>query len=197
MYSREFLAGISEEDIRRILTIEHSDPHSVLGVHPARIHGQEGVAVRAYHPDAVTAVMIVEGEGIPMEPSGAHGLFWKWLPGRRLPLSYRISYEFYDGSTWAADPPYRFAPSLGDMDLHLAGEGKHFTLYEKLGAHPMEMDGIQGTAFAVWAPNAKRVSVIGDFNNWDGRLYPMRSMGGSGIWELFIPGIGVGRLYKY
>jgi 1,4-alpha-glucan branching enzyme len=88
-------------------------------------------------------------------------------------------------------------PTLGDIDLYLAGQGSHQRLYEKLGAHLREMGGVAGVSFAVWAPSAKRVSVVGAFNRWDGRLFPMRQMGASGIWELFVPGLGPSALYKY
>ena len=93
--------------------------------------------------------------------------------------------------------PYAFAPTLGEIDLYLAGEGRHEELYEKLGAHVTEIDGATGVAFAVWAPSARSVSVVGDFNSWDGRLHPMRSLGASGIWELFIPGVAEGSRYKF
>lgn len=197
MYPEEFLSGISEKDIRGVLLGEHSDPHRVLGAHPALIKGQEGLIVRAFHPDATRADLMVGEQRLTMEESGAQGLFWKWLPDRRLPITYRVSFGFKDGSTWESCSPYRFLPTLGEHDLHFVGEGKHFNLYEKLGAHPREIDGVQGTSFAVWAPNAKRVSVVGNFNRWDGRLFPMRSMGSSGIWELFVPQVDPGELYKY
>ncbi|MBI4962875.1 MAG: 1,4-alpha-glucan branching protein GlgB [Desulfomonile tiedjei] len=198
MYPKEFLSGTSLKDIKRIVRVEHSDPHSVLGGHPARIGDQDGVLVRAFHPDAVQAELMIDGERVVMDKAAAsEGLFWCFLPGRRLPLRYLVSFKFADGSEWQSDPPYRFPPTLGELDLHFVGEGKHYNLYEKMGAHPREMDGSEGTSFAVWAPNARRVSVVGEFNNWDGRLYPMRSMGSSGVWELFIPGVKAGELYKY
>jgi 1,4-alpha-glucan branching enzyme len=198
MYQKDFLSGTSIRDIRRIVRVEHSDPHSVLGGHLAQIGDKEGVIIRAFHPDAVRAELIIDSDKIPLEKPGTdEGLFWCFLPGRHLPLGYRFLFRFKDGTEWESDTPYRFLPTLGELDLHFVGEGRHYNLYEKMGAHPREMDGVQGTSFAVWAPNAKRVSVIGDFNNWDGRLYPMRSMGSSGVWELFIPGVTVGELYKY
>jgi 1,4-alpha-glucan branching enzyme len=197
MYPEELLLEIVAEDIDRVLRIEHPDPHSVLGAHPTSVNGKEGLIVRAFHPDARSACLVIDGERLTMEALPSRGLFWRWLPGKALPLVYLTSFTFEDGSVWEFASPYRFTPTLGERDLHFAGEGKHYTLYEKLGAHPMVVDDISGTAFAVWAPNAKRVSVIGDFNNWDGRLFPMRNMGSSGIWELFVPGIGSGRLYKY
>jgi len=177
--------------------VEHSDPHSVLGAHPFRVHGADGIVIRTFHPDAVAAELVFNGTRMSMALSVEGGLFCAWLPGACFPVSYQVRYTYQDGSTWQTDSPYRFPPTLGEQDLYFAGEGKHFNLYEKLGAHPREMDGVQGTAFAVWAPNARRVSVVGDFNYWDGRLFPMRSMGGTGIWELFVPGVESGGFYKF
>ncbi|MGB9617757.1 MAG: 1,4-alpha-glucan branching enzyme, partial [Desulfomonilaceae bacterium] len=196
-YPAGLLYGISERDIERICNVEHSDPHSVLGGHPAVIDGVQGVVIRAFHPDASGASLRLDGTLFSMTGWDNSGLFWIWLPGRQLPLRYSVNFAFADGSHWEVDMPYRFMPTLGPQDLHYASEGKHYRLYEKLGAHEMEFEGTKGTAFAVWAPNARRVSVVGDFNRWDGRLFPMRSMGSSGIWEIFIPGIGQGELYKY
>jgi 1,4-alpha-glucan branching enzyme len=197
MYSQELLSGITPSDIERILAVEHSDPHAVLGSHPAYIRGENGIIVRGFHPDATKAELLIDDKRIAMKDSNAAGLFHYFLPGGQFPLSYRICFHFRDGTTWEADTPYRFPPVLGEQDLHFIGQGKHYELYEKLGAHPQEIEGVSGTSFAVWAPNAKRVSVIGDFNRWDGRLYPMRSMGESGVWELFVPGVGPGGFYKY
>ncbi len=112
-------------------------------------------------------------------------------------LRYRLRFHFAKGKVWERGDPYRFAPTLGDVDLHLFNEGNHRRLWEKLGAHPRRIDGVEGVAFAVWAPNARRVSVTGDFCAWDGRLFPMRRMGGSGVFELFIPDLKPGMLYKF
>ena len=100
--------------------------------------------------------------------------------------------RYPDGNTLTLRDPYVFPPTLGELDLHLFSEGRHETVYEKLGAHPTEIDGVAGVAFALWAPAARSVSVVGDFNNWDGRLHPMRSLGSSGIWELFVPACSTG-----
>jgi 1,4-alpha-glucan branching enzyme len=197
MFPQELLSGISEEDIRRIVAIEHSDPHSVLGAHLAVVDGRDGIIIRAFHPDAIHADVLIQGDRIRMKRWDASGLFWVLLPGRSFPVSYALSFRFEDGAIWEGDTPYRFMPVPGELDLYLLGEGKHYELYEKMGAHLWEIDGVHGVAFIVWAPNAARVSVIGDFNQWDGRLHPMRSMGGTGVWELFIPGLGTSDLYKY
>jgi 1,4-alpha-glucan branching enzyme len=131
-----------------------------------------------------------------MEALGG-GLFGAFLPGREAPLRYRLRFHFAGGATWERDDPYRFLPTLGELDLHLLGEGRHRRLWDALGAHPRSVDGVEGTSFAVWAPNAERVSLVGDFCGWDGRLLPMRSLGASGVWELFAPGVAPGAFYKY
>jgi 1,4-alpha-glucan branching enzyme len=197
MFPKELLAGISITDIERIIQTEHSDPHSVLGAHPVQINRQTGLILRLFHPDALSAEVLVGEETIPTQRLESQGIFWLWMPGRSLPMEYKVRFHFHGSATWTVDSPYRFMPTLGDQDLHYLGEGKHYNLYDKMGAHPRQIDGIPGVSFAVWAPNAKRVSLIGDFNNWDGRVYPMRSMGTSGIWELFVPGLEQGGLYKY
>jgi 1,4-alpha-glucan branching enzyme len=198
MAANTLLEGVSQKDIERLVKVEHSDPHSILGAHPFTMNGKEGVVIRAFHPDAVRAEVLIKGR-TPYLTQKCHpgGLFAVFIARRRLPVSYRLRFGFSNGHTWESEAPYRFMPTLGDTDLYLSGEGTHYRLYEKLGAHRCEMDGVTGVAFAVWAPNAKRVSVIGDFNNWDGRLLAMRAMGASGIWEIFIPGVGQGTLYKY
>ena len=131
-----------------------------------------------------------------MQPQGA-GLFAVFLAGARPPLNYRLRFGFGDGANWEREDPYRFTPSIGETDIYLFNEGTHRNLWNVLGSRPMEHEGSQGTAFTVWAPNAKRVSVVGEFNQWDGRLFPMRSLGNSGVWEVFLPGVGPGSIYKY
>src|SRR5665648_193641 len=114
-----------------------------------------------------------------------------------MPLDYRLEVAYPDGKRFEIVDPYSFLPTIGDLDLHLAGEGRHEQLYEKLGAHLREIDGVAGVAFAVWAPAARSVGVVGDFNSWDGRLHAMRSLGPSGIWELFVPGVEEGTNYQF
>ena len=198
MSETSLLKGISSEDIERLVRIEHPDPHNILGVHPYAMNRKEGLVVRAFHPDAMRADLLIKGrKPVVMKECHAGGLFAAFISDRRLPLSYRLRFTFADGNHWESDAPYRFLPTLGEIDLYLAGQGSHQRLYEKLGAHLREIDGVAGVSFAVWAPSAKRVSVVGAFNRWDGRLFPMRQMGASGIWELFVPGLGPGALYKY
>ena len=121
----------------------------------------------------------------------------RWsCPATAEPFPYRLAVENHEGHAWEFDDPYRFGPVLTDFDLHLLGEGTHYKSYEKLGAHVRTHEGVQGVHFAVWAPNALRVSVVGNFNHWDGRRHPMRSCSG-GIWEIFLPGLGQGEVYKF
>ncbi|HEY8174745.1 MAG TPA: 1,4-alpha-glucan branching protein GlgB, partial [Gemmatimonadaceae bacterium] len=191
------LLGVEGAALERLLQGRHHDPHSILGAHPAVQSGEPGVVVRVMHHDAVRAEAVLpDGETRDM-PRVRGSLFAAFLPYAELPLRYRVRFQLAAGQAWERDDPYRFAPTLGDIDLHLFNEGTHRRLWEKLGAHPMTVDGVAGVAFAVWAPTAQRVSVIGDFSQWDGRVFPMRSLGSSGVWEIFLPEIAPGSLYKY
>jgi len=183
------------EEAARLVRGEHHDPHAILGAHAAA----GGVVVRAFHPDANGASVLLEGgRTVPMEPIGG-GLWAAAVANGIEPdsLRYRLRLTFPDGNAWERDDPYRFGPTLGETDLHLIREGTHERLYDVLGAHPRTHEGESGVSFAVWAPNARSVRIVGDFDRWDGRLMPMRSMGAAGVWELFVPGIGSGELYKY
>ena len=171
-----------------------ADPHAFLGAHPA----DGGVVIRTVRPAAREVTVYVKGKAVAkLEPADPDGLFEGVVPKAKLPLAYELEVDYGDGATFRVHDPYRFAPTLGEIDLHLAGEGRHEEIYDRLGAHVIEHEGVAGTAFAVWAPAAQAVSVVGDFNSWDGRLHPMRSLGSSGIWELFIPDVGAGTTYKY
>jgi 1,4-alpha-glucan branching enzyme len=184
---------VRDADVGSLARGEHHDPHAVLGAHAMA----GGTVVRAFHPDASAVELLpAGGDDVEMQALG-DGLWAAQLPGLRPPLGYRLRFRFADGQDWERDDPYRFLPTLGELDLHLIGEGRHERLWEVLGAHPRTIDGTAGVAFAVWAPNARSVRVVGDFDRWDGRLFPMRSLGASGVWELFVPGIGPGELYKY
>lgn len=182
------------EEIARLARGDHHDPHAILGAH-ATIGG---TVVRALHPDAQAAELVAPNGGTAaMEPVG-DGLWAGFVPDLAPgQFGYRLRFTFADGNTWERDDPYRFGPTIGDVDLHLIAEGTHEKLYDVLGAHPRTHQGVAGVSFAVWAPNARSVRIVGDFDRWDGRLMPMRSMGGSGVWELFVPGIGAGELYKF
>ena len=154
------------------------DPHGLLGPH--RIDGT--TLVRAFHPEA-TAAGLAREEGVtPMRRRNGLGLFEVSLPVTDLP-GYRIRFH-NDEREWEQDDPYRFLPTLGELDLHLIGEGTHLELWRALGARVIEHQGVAGTAFAVWAPNALGVSVVSDANFWDARTWPMRTLGSSGVWEL-------------
>ncbi len=189
-------ATVPHEAIMQVLRGESRTPHDVLGAHPATVNGVDGVVVRTRAPRVVSMDLLVDGEVYAMQRE-YDALFACFVPGARLPMSYRLRALSVDHTAYEFDDPYRFLPTLGDIDLHLFGEGRHLRLWEKLGAHPQVIDGVAGTAFAVWAPNARRVSVIGTFNDWDGRAHPMRAMGASGVFELFVPGVEPGALYKY
>jgi 1,4-alpha-glucan branching enzyme len=168
-----------------------ANPHAVLGAHTVA----EGVVVRAYRPEA-TSVRVLPF-GVELRRAGSDGLFEGVVEGASLPLAYELEVAYPDGSSYRLRDPYAYLPTLGELDLHLAAEGRHADLFERLGAHVREIDGVEGVAFAVWAPNARAVSVVGDFNSWDGRLHPMRSLGSSGVWELFLPGVAEGARYKF
>ena len=192
---------LAPHEVQRLRTVQLGDPHALLGVHPAVSDGLAGLVVRAWHPEAVACECLPGAHdggavALPMTAE-APGLFGVFVPGETLPFRYRVRFRFADGAEWERDEPYRFLPTLGEVDLHLFGEGTHRRLWEMLGAHPRTVDGVRGVAFAVWAPNARRVSVVGDFCGWDGRIYPMRRLGASGVWELFIPEVAPGARYKY
>jgi len=172
----------------------HGDPFAVFGMHAVNGH----LEVRCFQPHAEHADVIDARSGATVAAlTRLHpaGVFAGSVPGReRFPYQLRLSNQ---GGSWTVDDPYRFSLVLSDYDIYLLAEGTHHRGYEQLGAHPREMDGCPGVAFAVWAPNARRVAVIGDFNDWDARRHPMRLRQGSGIWELFIPNVAPGALYKY
>ncbi|HEX5781817.1 MAG TPA: 1,4-alpha-glucan branching enzyme, partial [Solirubrobacteraceae bacterium] len=180
-------------DADRLNAREHSQPHAYLGAHP----DGDGAIVRAWRPAAASVSVVTDGgKPVPLEQIHPAGVFEGRIAKASLPLSYRYEVD-YGGDKVTAEDPYRFLPTIGELDLHLVGEGRHEELWERLGAHVRELDGVRGTSFAVWAPAAKSVSVVGDFNFWDGRAHPMRALGASGIWELFLPGVGAGNRYKF
>jgi 1,4-alpha-glucan branching enzyme len=188
---------ISAEELTLLTTLEHPDPHHVLGPHVEEDTG--AFVIRAFRPDALEIIVHADaGEHRspePMQKIHDAGVFAATFPGVRHPFSYRLEIRYPDGKYLLRDA-YAFPPGLGDLDLHLAAEGKHLSIYRRLGAHVREVNSVRGTSFAVWAPSARRVSVTGNFNSWDGRLHAMRRMG-HGIWEIFIPDVGEGALYKF
>jgi 1,4-alpha-glucan branching enzyme len=179
----------------------HSAPFDVLGMHPLPA-GKPGLVIRTFQPQALAVSVIGNGAVRAMERVHSDGLFEAEFPGETEFFRYRFSITLPDvdgspGKKYEAEDPYRYPPVLTDFDLHLFSEGNHYRLYERLGARLIEHDGVKGAAFAVWAPNAERVSVIGEFNQWDGRRHPMRPRGVSGLWEIFVPELQQGDLYKF
>ena len=170
-----------------------ADPHAVLGMHTVR----NAVIIRVYDPAAETVFIRADGKSLSMKKTHPEGLFELSFPGRKKHFDYAVEKHFAGGGTFVSEDPYHFMPGVGEMDLYLFNEGEHHQIYDVLGAHIRKMGEVEGVLFAVWAPNAQRVSVVGDFNCWDGRRHMMRRMGSSGVWELFIPSLQAGDLYKY
>ena len=186
---------LTDEVLGRLRAGTHHDPHSVYGTH----RDGDGSVVRTMQPGAVSVEIDFGDRTVPMEPV-SDGLFQAALPEAEVP-DYRYRVAYADGHTRTVADGYRFLPTLGEVDLHLIGEGRHERLWDALGAHVRTYDSptgpVTGTSFAVWAPNARGVSVVGDFCGWNPVALPMRSIGSSGVWELFVPGVGDGAVYKY
>ena len=178
-------------EIERILALRSHDPHATLGAHPS----PRGIVVRAFRPGAAGIELLVEGEG-PRSLVRSHpaGFFELVVEDRAETFPYRLRVSYPDGNVFTHRDPYSFLPTLGNFDEHLFNEGRHWNLYDKLGAHVQDYGTVRGVSFAVWAPNAGGVSVVGDFNSWDGRLHQMRRLGASGVWEIFVPDIGPGEI---
>ena len=183
--------------IEAIVHANHGDPFAILGMH------QDGpdrpVQVRVFIPGAQRVWVIDSASGDPVaEAEQVHdaGFFVATMPDRRERFRYRLRVQF-PLATQEFEDAYRFGNVLGELDIHLLAEGTHLKSYERLGAHPREMDGVQGVAFAVWAPNARRASVVGDFCDWDGRRLPMRKRVEAGVWEIFVPHATIGQRYKF
>ena len=182
------------DDGARYALIEgrHANPHMVLGPHA----DDAGITVRAFQPTAADCFIVRDGVATAMRDEG-DGFFAITLPGMETLPHYTLRFLAHDGHTWDRGDPYRQAPVVGEMDLYLFNEGTHRKLWSMLGAHLRTIGGDEGTAFVVWAPNAERVSVVGDWCNWDGRQFPMRLLAGSGLWEIFVPGVNANALYKF
>ncbi len=177
--------------LQRILDARHHDPFEVLGYHSV---GKKQT-IRVFRPHC--REMRLGENGPEFQRVGDTDLFEWTGTDEKLPRNYRLHWVDSAGHDHSAYDPYNFGPQIPDYDMHLYGEGRHWHIHRVLGANAHEVDGIQGILFGVWAPNAERVSIIGDFNNWDGRVHSMRSRGGSGIWELFIPELPAGGCYKF
>jgi 1,4-alpha-glucan branching enzyme len=190
---------ISKEDLQSFLEAKNGHPHALLGMHPVKEGKSSGVVVRAFLRNAAECdvVDVATDERFSMQRLSPEGFFEAVIPGRKEVFRYRLRATQTNAEIRQFYDPYSFLPTLGDLDLHLFNEGNDHRVYEKLGAHVRVVNDVPGVSFAVWAPNGARVSVVGNFNNWDGRYHPMRPLGASGVWELFIPGLGEGELYKF
>ena len=190
---------ISEEQVKSIVLNLHHDPFQILGPHEIELNGGKSWVVRAFVPDSTEVYLLDPGTGeeYPMRPTHNQHFFEVVLPGHKEIFMYQYRIVAMNGHERFVHDPYFFLPQMGELDLYLFGQGDHHRIYEKLGAHPMEVNGVKGVYFAVWAPNARNVSVIGNFNVWHGGKHQMRVLGSSGVWELFVPDITVGEVYKY
>ncbi|MCK5668697.1 MAG: 1,4-alpha-glucan branching protein GlgB [Gammaproteobacteria bacterium] len=183
-------------EIDRVLDSDHHDPFQVLGMHFIT-EKPKAVLVRTFQPHAESVQIITGNPKSYLYKIRQAGLFEIVLHEYPEPFTYQLEAAYFDGTSHIFDDPYRFLPQLSDLDRYLFNSGTHYQLYNKLGAHLATIDDVEGTIFRVWAPAARRVSVIGDFNGWDGRVHQMRSLDKSGIWEIFIPGITENELYKF
>jgi 1,4-alpha-glucan branching enzyme len=168
----------------------------VLGPHRVG----DNLVIRTFRPDAQEVHVELDGgsgERVPANRLHREGFFQAVLPGMRRDAPYQLRITGYNGDELAIRDPYSYGTIMGEVDLHLFSEGNHHQIYERFGAHLRNIGGVDGVYFAVWAPNAHRVSVVGDFNGWDGRVNPMRRLVGSGVWEIFIPGVTAGTHYKF
>ena len=185
---------LTPDDIAALVQGRHGDPLAVLGPHVAP---DSLTWVRAFLPGATSVQVTAGGHAWPMTLRSKEGLFEASTTTRDKLGHYQLRVRWADGHESLAEDPYRFGMVLGEMDVWLLSEGSHLRPYEILGATPRSMDGVAGTSFAVWAPNARRVSIVGDFNHWDGRRHPMRLRRECGVWELFLPGVLEGARYKF
>ena len=190
---------LKSDELRSLVELRHASPHTLLGMH--LLGDGTGLVVRAFLPGA--AKVEIKPTHEPDQPTitlkriHEAGLFEGVTRAANRVYAYDLIITNPAGHTWQTRDPYSFLPTLGETDLYLFGKGDEHRIYDKLGAKLRVIDGVPGTSFAVWAPNAQRISVVGDFNQWDGRLHPMRLLGGSGVWEIFIPGVGIGAHYKF
>jgi 1,4-alpha-glucan branching enzyme len=183
---------VTSGDLEKITRVEHPEPHGVLGPHA----GDGALFVRVFRPGATGVRIVPDGAAAPRAASLVHpgGIFEAVFPGASTPFPYRVEARQPGGAVTSRDP-YAFPPGLGDLDDHLFAEGTHEQIYRHLGAHLREISGVRGTRFAVWAPFASSVSVAGDWNGWDGRMHAM-TRGKGGVWEIFVPDVLAGALYK-
>jgi 1,4-alpha-glucan branching enzyme len=195
-----------EVELNLVSKGRHPDPFQILGPHWVEREGRPAVAVRSLSPRAVQLTVLWGSQAFLSTRIHPDGIFESIVPleatgtssnGEIRPSSYTLRWTDGGGRVTETFDPYAFPPVLTDYDLHLSAEGTHYQQYEKFGAHLREVDGVRGVSFVLWAPNALRVSVVGDFDSWDGRVYVMRNRGATGIWEMFLPGLDEGTVYKY
>jgi len=175
-------------EIDRVLDSDHHDPFQVLGLHFIT-EKPKAVLVRTFQPHAESVKIITGNTKSYLYKMRQEGLFEIVLHENQEPFSYQLEATYFNGTSHVFDDPYRFLPQFSDMDMYLFNSGTHYQLYEKMGAHPATIYDVKGTVFREWAPSARRVSVLGEFNTWDGRVHQMRSLDQSGIWEFFISGV--------
>ncbi|MEW6305336.1 MAG: 1,4-alpha-glucan branching protein GlgB [Verrucomicrobiota bacterium] len=190
---------LTDAELESLVQLQHSSPHQLLGMHP--LGDGTGVVVRALVPGAAQIEVIPTHEkskpSFKLKRLHDAGLFEGVSHKSPHVYAYDLVVTYENGTQSSSRDPYSFLPALGETDLYLFGQGNERRIYDKLGAQLRDIDGVMGASFAVWAPHAQRVSVVGDFNNWDGRRHPMRLLGASGVWEIFIPGVREGNLYKF
>ncbi|MGD0615273.1 MAG: alpha-amylase family glycosyl hydrolase, partial [Verrucomicrobiota bacterium] len=190
---------LTQKEVRSLVETQHRSPHELLGMHP--LGDSSGLVVRALVPNAASVEVQPAHEknkpGLKLNRMHESGLFEAIIPSPQGVYAYDLVVTDRAGNVRRGRDPYSFLPTLGESDLYLFGKGDERRIYEKLGAQLRTIDGVPGASFAVWAPNARRVSVVGDFNNWDGRCHAMRTLGASGVWEIFVPGVGEGEHYKF
>lgn len=186
---------VDKFEIKNLLNGTNKDPHSILGIHIE----EDKVKIRVYNPNSksVNARDLTTGKEYPLNLVDTRGLFEGIIDDKNDLFKYELVHTTFQDLTYTTIDPYAFWPTISDYDLFLFNQGNHHKTYEKLGCHLMEAEGVKGASFAVWAPSAKRVSVVGSFNQWDGRTHQMRMIGSSGVWEIFIPGLTKGDIYKY
>src|SRR6266478_3287118 len=199
------ITGLPPDELNSFLSGTHADPFHILGPHRLG----DDLVIRVFRPDVKKIDVVLDRQSrdrasqslsqSPIEAEKIHrdGFFCATVPKATRDLAYQLRLTDWDGSERVMGDPYRYGPIMGEVDLHLFGEGQHWKIYDKFGAHLRSIDNETGVYFAVWAPNAQRVSVVGDFNNWDGRVHPMRKLLSAGVWELFVPGIMQGAHYKF
>ncbi|MCC8014200.1 MAG: 1,4-alpha-glucan branching protein GlgB [Eubacterium sp.] len=186
-------------ELQRVISADCGDPHHILGMHEIEKNGKPALVVRVLNPQVkeVTVIDVKKGNEYPLEKIHADGFFEGIIKGRKKWFSYKLRMTNHDGSQWETYDAYSFAPQISEYDCFLFAQGNHYEIYKKLGANFAVVDGVEGVVFGVWAPNAKRVSVIGDFNEWDARRNQMRELYNEGVWEIFIPGLKPFDHYKY